>query len=117
MGLFDSLSGLVNKAESLAGSELAAPLMDILKQNGLGVDDLIAKFQQSGFGAQVSSWLGDGEKLPIDADGVQQVLGSDVIKSIGDKIGLDPQQISAELAKYLPQIVNRFGHSGQDSAS
>lgn len=117
MALFENLSGLVGKVESLAGSELAAPIIDILKQNGLGVDDLIAKFKQSGFGAQVSSWLGDGEKLPIDSDSVQQVLGSDVVKTIGDKLGLDPEQVSTQLAKYLPQIVNHLGHTGQESAS
>ena len=117
MGLFDSLSGLVNKVQSLAGSELAAPILDELKQNGLSMDDLIAKLKQSGFGEQVASWLGDGPKLPIDADSVQQVLGSDVVQNIAGKIGVDPQQVSSTVAKFLPDVVSHLGQSGQDSAS
>lgn len=117
MGLFDSLSGLASKVESLAGSEMAAPILDALKQNGLSLDDFINKLKQSGFGEQVASWLGDGPKLPIDADSVQQVLGSDVVQNIAGKIGVDPQQVSGAVAKFLPSVVSQMGQSGQASAS
>lgn len=114
MGLFDSLSGMINQFQSLQSNQLAGPLMSELEQHGVnGVSGLVAQFQQSGFGEHVSSWVGDGQNLPIDADSVQQVLGLPVIQNLAAKYGVDPQQVSNLLAQHLPGIVDHLTPAGQ----
>ena len=47
-----------------------------------GLNAIVAKLQQAGFGDQVKSWIGNGQNLPITAEQLQQVLGSDTVKQL-----------------------------------
>ncbi len=114
MGLFDGLSGIFNQFESLQSNQIAGPLMDELGQHGInGVSGLVAQFQQSGFGEHVSSWIGDGQNLPIDAGSIQQALGMPVIQNLAAKYGVDTNQVSNLLAQHLPGIVDHLTPGGQ----
>ncbi len=117
MGLFDGLSGIFNQFEALKSNQIAGPLMDELQQHGIdGVNGLVAQFQQSGFGEHVSSWVGNGQNLPIDANSIQQVLGMPVIQNLAAKYGVDTNQVSSLLAQHLPGIVDHLTPNGQAQA-
>ena len=82
------------------------------QQGGGGLMDLIGKFQQNGLGDQVQSWIGTGQNLPISAEQLQSVLGSDQLSAIAGKLGLSPQDASSQMASVLPEVMDKLTPSG-----
>jgi uncharacterized protein YidB (DUF937 family) len=114
MGLLDSILGAVSgKGDT---SEKAAPLIGMLSglltQSG-GLQGLANKFSQSGQGDAFSSWVGMGENQTISSNQIQQALGSDQIRAIAAKMGVDPALASGFLAEYLPKIVDKLTPKGE----
>jgi len=115
MGLFDGLTNMFTSAMSGGNTgQVADDVMGVLQQHGInGVSGLVSQFEQTGLGAHVASWVGDGENLPITPDQVQAALGSPAIESIAAKFGIDPSQASAMISQHLPAIVNHLTPDGQ----
>jgi len=114
MGLLDSiLSAVSGKGDTSGG---ANPLMGILSglltQSG-GLQGLASKFSQSGQGDAFSSWVGMGENQSISSNQIQQALGSDQVRAIATRMGVDPNLASNFLAEYLPKIVDKLTPAGQ----
>jgi len=117
MGLLDQLAGSVLSG-SLGGgqqqqgqSPLLQAALTLIQQNG-GLPGLLAKFQQSGLGQHAESWVSNNANLPISADQLHQVLGSDAVAGIASKLGLDHAQVSGGLAQMLPQLINQMTPNG-----
>ncbi len=108
MGLLDELSGLVG------GDTNIAQITKLAEQEG-GLGGLMDKFRQGGLGDVVQSWIGKGENLPVSAEQIQQALGSETLKNIAGKFGVDPQQASETLSKYLPDLVHSMTPEGDES--
>ena len=99
----------------------AAPVVmgilgSLLTQSG-GLQGLANKFSQSGHGGVFSSWVGTGENLPISADQIQKVLGSEQVNALAAKIGVDSTQVSHFLAEYLPKAVDKMTPDGKVDAT
>jgi uncharacterized protein YidB (DUF937 family) len=62
----------------------------------------------------VSSWVGGGENLPIDADQVTDLLGSDKISAFAENLGIDFDSAKTALADALPEVVNQATPDGDD---
>jgi uncharacterized protein YidB (DUF937 family) len=60
------------------------------------------QLRQAGFGDQVRSWIGDGQNVPITAEQLQQVLGSDVVRQLAARFNIPVDQLSQVLAQALP---------------
>jgi uncharacterized protein YidB (DUF937 family) len=69
--------------------------------------------QQAGFGDQVKSWIGNGENLPITAEQLRQVLGSDTVKQLAAKYNIPVDQITQILAQQLPKAVDHASPDGR----
>ena len=114
MGLLDSILGAVGGKSGASGE--ANPLIGIvsglLVQSG-GLQGLANKFSQSGQGNAFQSWVGMGENQPISGDQIQNALGSDQVKALAAKMGIDPAQASSFLAEYLPKIVDKLTPTGK----
>jgi uncharacterized protein YidB (DUF937 family) len=114
MGLLDSILGAMSGKSDASGQ--AAPLIGVLSglltQSG-GLQGLANKFSQSGQGNTFSSWVGMGENQPISGNQIQNVLGSDQVKALAAKMGVDPAQASHFLAEYLPKIVDKLTPQGK----
>ena len=78
-----------------------------------GLAGLLERFNQAGLADQVKSWIGTGANLPISAEDVQRVLSSGRLQEIARKAGIPPEEVSAELAKVLPQVVDKLTPNGQ----
>ncbi len=119
MGLFDSLAGsMLGKLGGEKGA-IAQVAVDLFNQNG-GLPGVLEKFKAAGFADEVASWVGKGANLPISAEHVVQVLGSATIQTAAKKLGINADEISAKIAEYLPQVVDRMtpnGEVGRDSGS
>lgn len=114
MGLLDSILGAMAEQGGGAGGQntLVTALGGLLARNG-GLQGLMDKFSQAGHGEAASSWIGMGENKAISSDQIQQVLGSDQVKALAARMGIDPAQASTFLAEYLPKIVDKLTPTGK----
>jgi uncharacterized protein YidB (DUF937 family) len=116
MGLLDEIVGTA--AGILGGdkgeqSGLLGSVMEMLtgKESG-GMAGLVQSFQEKGFGGIISSWIGTGENLPISADQIQQVMGSDVVQNLAAKFGISTEELSGKLAEFLPGAIDKMTPTG-----
>jgi uncharacterized protein YidB (DUF937 family) len=117
MGWLDAIASTGLK--ELASSPQAAQLLaQYLGQPSIGgLPKLTELFDAQGLGAVLQSWLGQGAALPISAEQVQAVLGSDIIQAMASKVGIDPAQAVQTVMTLLPQAVQllasgKAGESG-----
>jgi uncharacterized protein YidB (DUF937 family) len=115
MGLFDGISSMIGNALSGGGAgPIADEFMGVLQQHGVdGVSGLVSQFEQSGLGAHVQSWIGEGQNLPVSPDQIEQALGSPAIASIAAKFGVDPEQAKQMISQHLPGIISHLTPGGQ----
>jgi uncharacterized protein YidB (DUF937 family) len=114
MGLLDSILGAVSGKSGTDGgaNALVGILGGLLSQSG-GLQGLANKFSQSGQGNAFSSWVGMGENQSISGNQIQNVLGSEQVKALAAKMGVDPTQASQLLAEYLPKVVDKLTPEGK----
>ena len=105
MGLLDGVLGGIVGAGAV---NLAAAFID---QHG-GVSGLVSQFEQHGLGGVAQSWVGTGANLPVSAEQIQKVLGSQAVSEMAAKFGLNPQDFASKLAQVLPQAVDRMTPDG-----
>lgn len=116
MGFFDEVAGGLLKnvfSGQDAQSGMLESIMAILKspESG-GAEGLLSTFNEKGLGEVMSSWIGTGENLPISSEQIQQVLGSDQVQQIAEKMGVSPDEASSGLAEMFPQIVDKLTPDG-----
>jgi len=116
MGLFGSIAGQVlgslNQGNGQPGGLLEAVGGLINSQPG-GLQGLISAFEQNGLGGVIGSWVGTGQNMAISPEQIQSVLGNQQIQSLAQSLGFSPQEASAKLAEFLPQIVDKLTPDGQ----
>jgi uncharacterized protein YidB (DUF937 family) len=114
MGLLDSILGAVSGKPDASGgaNPLIGILGTVLAQSG-GLQGLANRFSQSGHADTFSSWVGMGENLPVSADQIQKVLGSEQVRALAAKMGIDPDQAAQLVAEYLPKVVDKLTPTGQ----
>jgi uncharacterized protein YidB (DUF937 family) len=111
MSFIDDVKNKVLGGEG-GGSAIGAVLQLVNSHPG-GFSGLLQTFQEKGLGGAASSWVGTGANQPISAEQIQSVLGNENIKQFAAKAGIDPEQASAKLAEYLPQVVDKLTPNGQ----
>lgn len=112
MGLFDSLaSNMLGKLGGEKGA-IAQVAIDLFNQNG-GLPGVLQKFKAAGYEHEVDSWISKGSNLPIDAQQIIYALGSSTIQQAASKLNMNAQDISAKIAEYLPQVIDRMTPDGQ----
>lgn len=117
MGLLDSITGQVLGSLTQGGEGGHAGLIAVLggmlnnPQTG-GLAGLISAFERNGLGDVVASWVGTGQNLPVSADQLQSVLGSEQIQAIAQQLGFNPQQLLGHLTELLPQMVDGLTPGG-----
>jgi uncharacterized protein YidB (DUF937 family) len=119
MGILDTLTNLLSSpgAKGIEGQLESAVIPVVLGQvlgngNQGGLSAIVAKLQQAGFGDQVKSWIGNGQNIPITADELQQVLGSEKVKELAARFNIPIDQLSKVLAQQLPTAVDHASPNG-----
>lgn len=95
------------------GQDLLRSIAAMVTGQQGGLTGLAEAFQQKGLGDIVSSWIGTGANLPISADQIQQVLGSEQIQAFAQMAGLSPDSAGSQLAELLPGVVDRLTPDGE----
>jgi uncharacterized protein YidB (DUF937 family) len=117
MGILDSLEnspafkGALGQLEAAVLPVVLSEVLGSGKQGGLSA--IVAKLQQAGFGDQVKSWIGNGQNLPITAEQLQQVLGSDTVKQLAARFNIPVDQLAKVLAQQLPAAVDQASPEGK----
>jgi uncharacterized protein YidB (DUF937 family) len=81
-----------------------------------GLGDLLSRFNQSGLGDVIGSWIAHGQNATISGDQLTNVLGSDAIGQIAQQLGLSHGDAAGQLAQILPQVVDRLTPNGEAPA-
>lgn len=121
MSMFGNILGSVLNGISQQGGTagaIASVAGSLLANDGDhgGLGGLVDKFNQAGLGNVVSSWIGSGQNLPISADQLQSVLGSDAVAGIAAKLGINPADAMGQLSTMLPSLVDKLTPNGQTPA-
>jgi uncharacterized protein YidB (DUF937 family) len=87
-------------------------LLQLLQQNG-GLQGVLGKLQQSGYGQQAQSWIGTGQNMPIDAGALSQIFGHGQLGQIAQQLGVSQEEAAGGLAQMLPQVVDQMTPQGQ----
>src|SRR5476651_2246290 len=116
MGILDSLEnsdafkGALGQLESAVVPMVLSQVLGNGSQGGLNA--IVAKLQQAGLGDQVKSWIGNGQNIPITAEQLQQVLGSDKVKELAARFNIPIDQLTKVLAQQLPLAVDHASPNG-----
>ena len=115
MGLLDLAGQFLGTAQSSGDTktQLLNAVISLIQNQPGGLQGLLGKFQQSGLGDHVASWVGTGENLPLGSDQLQQALGSDQLEAIAQQVGIPAEHASSGLAAMLPDIINHLTPGGR----
>jgi uncharacterized protein YidB (DUF937 family) len=78
-----------------------------------GLGGLIRQFQQKGLGDVVDSWVSTGKNKNVAPDQISVALGGDVVDDLSRRTGLTRDQVVAELARMLPNVVDNLTPDGR----
>lgn len=119
MGLLDGMLGNVlggmmggGQQGAQGQSPLIAIVLQMLQQNG-GLQGMLGKMQQAGFGEQAQSWVGTGQNMPISPDALSQIFGQGQLGKIAEQLGMPQQDVAGGLAQMLPGVVDQMTPQGQ----
>ena len=104
------LKDKVNADENSIGDALGSILSN--GEGGLDLSNIISAVGNSDLGSIVSSWIGNGENAPIDADGIKNILGEDKINEFAQKLGIDSDTAADALKDVLPNVVDKATPEG-----
>jgi uncharacterized protein YidB (DUF937 family)/TolA-binding protein len=107
MATFDELIQEIDSRYSLgpkAGPLVQETLGLISGQPG-GMGGFLDRFKAAGFAAEVASWSGETEVVPLSGEEVEQTLGADTISEIADKTGVSQSFARTIMGYAIPKIV------------
>jgi uncharacterized protein YidB (DUF937 family) len=113
MGILDSVKSALGGSSAGNQSDLMSAVMNLVGQQNGGLNGFIQQFSSKGLGDLVSSWVGTGNNLPISAEQIQHVLGSDTVKNIASKMGVDANSAASQLSNLLPQVIDKLTPNGK----
>ncbi|OGU42188.1 MAG: hypothetical protein A2315_11965 [Ignavibacteria bacterium RIFOXYB2_FULL_35_12] len=112
----DILNTLKSVLDSQAGNQqpdLMSAVLNLVGGQSGGLDGFIQQFATKGLGDIAQSWVRTGMNLPISPDQLQSVLGSDVVKGLASKLGMDNNALTSQLSTLLPQVVDKLTPDGK----
>lgn len=113
-GMDDLRGGMEGMADKMAGGEnprLTQAVMQMVQNTPGGVQGLLKEFQDKGLGGVVQSLRGQGGQQEISPQQIEQGLGSERINQLAQQSGTDRDQVTQQLSKILPQVMQRFNKS------
>ncbi|HVO45749.1 MAG TPA: YidB family protein [Steroidobacteraceae bacterium] len=116
--LESALGGMSNSpgtagGSAAAGAVVVSQIISMIQSRPGGIGGLLQSFQQGGLGHVFQSWIASGPNLPVSADQLRNVLGSDWVSRITQATGLPQAQVEQHLSTLLPQIIDHLSPNGQ----
>ena len=108
-------SGALHGGGSAAPGASTTPSSQGGSNGGLlaGLGGLLNRFQQSGQGDIMKSWIGSGPNRDIAPNQLGTALGPEIIKVLSQKSGMSEADLTAQLSKILPGLVDKLTPAGR----
>ena len=113
MNLLEDLASQLAGGSAGGNQTLLNSAVELLNSHPGGLTGLVQQFHDKGLGDVVSSWIGNGQNLPISAEQIQSVLSDEQVQQFAQKLGISPDTASGHLAQLLPEIVNHLIPNGE----
>jgi uncharacterized protein YidB (DUF937 family) len=113
MGLLDSVKSVLGSGSGDKEPDLMSAIMNLVGGQSGGLSGFVKQFASKGLGDVAQSWVSTGKNLPISPDQLQSVLGSDVVKGLASKLGMDNNALTSQLSNLLPQVVDKLTPDGE----
>jgi len=84
--------------------------------SGLDLSSIISNVTNGDLGETVSSWIGNGENMPIDTDKVADLIGEDKLEQFASHLNIDLDTAKSELANVLPNLVDQATNEDESLA-
>jgi OmpA-OmpF porin, OOP family len=94
------------------GRSLVQETLDLIDREPGGISGLLDRFKAAGFAAEVASWIGGSDAVPLSGQEVEEALGSGVISEIADKTGLSQRFVRTILGYTIPKIIGQLAQGG-----
>jgi uncharacterized protein YidB (DUF937 family) len=78
-----------------------------------GLGGLLDRFQQSGHGNVIGSWVGSGQNQPVQPGQLSTILGPDIIKKLAQTSGLSEDDLTRQLSQALPEVIDKLTPNGR----
>src|ERR1700736_6715680 len=120
MATFDKLITFDNLVQEIStryhlgskGRSLIQETVDLIARQPGGISGFLGRFMAAGFGAEVASWLGGTDAVPLSGQEVEETLGSGVISEIADKAGGSQRFARTILGYAIPKIIGQLAPGG-----
>jgi uncharacterized protein YidB (DUF937 family) len=113
MGLLDSVKSVLGGGSGNKHPDLMSTVLNLVGGQSGGLDGFVKQFAAKGLGDVAQSWVSTGKNLPISPDQLKSVLGSDVVKGLASKVGMDSNALTSQLSNLLPQVVDKLTPDGK----
>jgi uncharacterized protein YidB (DUF937 family) len=83
----------------------------VLEKYGDDLNGLVRRFESTGLGNKVKSWIGTGPNEGISTEEIKNAFGSE-LDQLAAKVGLGKDEAAADLSRSLPEAVNEATPNG-----
>ena len=113
-GLLDNLMGRTSGSQQgpQGGGQMIQMVLQLLQQNG-GIEGVLQKMQQAGYGGNAQSWIGTGQNQAISPDALSKIFGQGQLGQIAQRLGMSHQEAAGGLAQALPEVVDQMTPQGK----
>ncbi|MGH6841699.1 MAG: YidB family protein, partial [Methylocella sp.] len=114
MTAFDGLIQEISARYHLGpkGRLLVQETLDLIAREPGGISGFLDRFRAAGFAAEVASWVGGTDAVPLSGQELEETLGSGVISEIADKAGASRHFTRTILGYAVPRIVGQLARGG-----
>jgi uncharacterized protein YidB (DUF937 family) len=116
MGLLDEVLAMAGSTGAQQGTHATAltAIMGYINSPQVGgLAGLQSMFQQGGLGHILSSWVGNGQNLPVSVSQLQNVLHGGALQQAAERAGMDPTQLTGMMSTLMPHLVDKLSPNGQ----
>ncbi len=114
MDLMGMASDFLKGNATEGGADIMGALSQLIGEGDtLNLESLLESMGgASGLGDIAASWLGNGENLPISADQVSALFGSEKLSSFASSLGVDTDSAIEKITQVLPNLVDSSSPDG-----
>lgn len=113
MDILNTVKSVFGGGSGSKEPDLMSAVMNLVGGQSGGLGGFVQQFAAKGLGDVAQSWVSTGKNLPISPDQLQSVLGSDVVRGLASKLGMDSNALTSKLSNLLPQAVDKLTPEGK----
>ena len=113
MDILNTLKSVLGGGRGNKQPDLMSTVLNLIGGQSGGLGGFVQQFASKGLGDVAQSWVSTGKNLPISPEQLKSVLGSDVVKGLASKVGMDSNALTSQLSNLLPQVVDKLTPDGK----